>query len=221
MPDYDPAKIAAVVREGIDELGLTARVRGRVTLKPNVVMAHNKIAPSAYTRPEFMDGVLRALRGAGAAEAQLHDRREERGRPPHAADLPPGRLPIPASNPSGPPAGHRGSPARSRVPLTRGRLHDHILTAPEIADRDFLVYTPKLKTNYLTHGLTAAVKLNVGILRDRQRMWNHNYHLDEKIVDCLEVGFPDFIATDAVEIGFGGNQFTEHGPSTRPGHPGR
>jgi hypothetical protein len=46
-PVYDPAKIEAIVREGIEELGLTSRVRGRITIKPNLVMAHAKIAPSA------------------------------------------------------------------------------------------------------------------------------------------------------------------------------
>jgi hypothetical protein len=59
--------------------------------------------------------------------------------------------------------------------------------------------------------MTAAIKLNVGILCDRERMWNHNCHLDEKIVDLLEVGYPDLIITDAVEISIGGNHLTQHG----------
>jgi hypothetical protein len=42
-------------------------------------------------------------------------------------------------------------------------------------------------------------------------MWNHNYNLDEKIVDLLEVGHPGFIATDAIEISMGGNHLTQHG----------
>ena len=41
------------LRETMREFGLGDRVRGRVTIKPNVVMAHHKVAPSAYTRPEF------------------------------------------------------------------------------------------------------------------------------------------------------------------------
>jgi hypothetical protein len=59
--------------------------------------------------------------------------------------------------------------------------------------------------------LSAALKLNVGLLLDKERLWNHNYELDRKIVDLLEVGYPDFIATDAVEICSGGNQLTQHG----------
>ncbi len=210
MPDYDPEKIAVVVREGLAALGLSRRIGGRVVIKPNVVMAHRKIAPSAYTRPEFMDGVLRALRADAAAGASFTIAEKS------GAGLPTPRF----FRRAGYRALRKAHPVRLlaieeapkiHVPLAQGRLHDHIVTAPEIADNDFLVSAPKLKTNYLTQGLTAAIKLNIGILRDRQRIWNHNFHLDEKIVDCLEVGFPDFIATDAVEIGFGGNQFTQHG----------
>jgi hypothetical protein len=34
--------------------------------------------------------------------------------------------------------------------------------------------------------LTAALKLNIGILSERQRMRGHNYRLDEKIADLLK-----------------------------------
>jgi hypothetical protein len=100
---------------------------------------------------------------------------------------------------------------KKTIRLQKGKIHTHITTDRKIVDNDFLIYTPKLKTNSLTHGLTAAIKLNVGILCDRERMWNHNHHLDEKIVDLLEAGNPDFIATDAVEISTGGNHLTQHG----------
>ncbi len=210
VPEYDSARIEVVVREGLAELGFAGRVRGRVTIKPNAVMAHRQVAPSAFTRPEHLDGLLRALRGMAEGETRFAIAEKS------GAGLPTPRI---FSR-----AGYRRlrrqhgvrlvaieEARKVRVPLIRGRVHDHLITAPEIADNDFLVYAPKLKTNYLSHGLTAALKLNVGILRDRQRMWNHNYLLDQKIVDTLEVGWPDFIATDAVEVGFGGNQFTEPG----------
>ena len=209
-PEYDPERIAAIIREGLAALGLAGRVRGRVVIKPNVVMAHRKVAPAAFTRPEFMDGLLRALRSSASADATFTIAEKS------GAGLPTPRIFRRA--------GYRRlkrdhgvrlvaieEARKTTIPLTRGRVHDRLITAPEIADNDFLVYAPKLKTNYLTQGLTAAVKLNIGILRDRQRMWNHNHLLDAKIVDCLEVGYPDFIATDAVEVGFGGNQFTQPG----------
>jgi hypothetical protein len=58
---YGPVMIAAIIRDGLREFGLEDRVHGRVTIKPNVVMAHHKMMPSAYTRPEFLDGLLAAL----------------------------------------------------------------------------------------------------------------------------------------------------------------
>ena len=213
--DYDPPAIERIVREGLAELGLAGRVRGRVTVKPNVVMAHRTVAPSGYTRPEFMDGLLRAVEalapdgskvtivekcGAGVPTSRMFRRAGYyRLRRSHRA------------------RGHRvrvlplEEAAKQKVHLSRGVVHQTITTAPQIVDNDFLIYAPKLKTNYLAHGLTAALKLNIGILRDRQRMWNHNHLLDDKIVDLLEAGRPDFVATDAVEIAMGGNQFTQPG----------
>lgn len=207
---YEPAAIAEIIRQGIDELGLGPRVRGRVTVKPNVVMAHHKVTPSAYTRPEFLDGLLTAIESTAGQNTRITVA-EKCG-----AAIPTTRMFRRA--------GYYKlkkkhdfkllaiEEARKKtVRLGRGRIHQKIRTAREIVDRDFLVYAPKLKTNSLSHGLTAALKLNIGILCDPERMWNHNYNLDEKIVDLLEVGYPDFIATDAIEVSSGGNHLTQHG----------
>jgi uncharacterized protein (DUF362 family) len=170
---YDPALVAAIIRDGLDAFGLAPRIRGKITIKPNVVMAHHKVTPSAYTRPEFLDGLLTALeeKAQGAAEVRVAEkcgaaiptsrmfRRAGyyRLRKKHRFKLRPIEL------------------ARKKtVPLRQGKIHLKIRTSREIADRDLLIYAPKLKTNALAHGLTAALKLNVGILCDGERMWNHN-----------------------------------------------
>lgn len=207
---YDPSLISSTIREGIEELGLADGIQGRITIKPNVVMAHPKVTPSAYTRPEFLDGLLIALKevarpgarftvaekcGAAVPTARMFRRAGYvRLRKKHGFKL----LAIEEAR-------------KKTVELKKGIIHQSIRTAREVTDRDFLVYAPKLKTNSLSHGLTAALKLNIGLLCDRQRMWNHNYNLDEKIVDLLEVGYPDFIATDAIEVSCGGNHLTQHG----------
>jgi uncharacterized protein (DUF362 family) len=207
---YDPALIARIVGEAVDDFGLAPRIRGRITIKPNVVLAHHKVAPSAYTRAEFLDGLLTALEekargetvialaekcGAAIPTSRMFRRAGYyRLRKEHPLKL----RPIEEAR-------------KKTVPLHKGKIHRQIRTSREIADRDFLVYAPKLKTNGLAHGLTAALKLNIGILCDGERMWNHNYNLDEKVVDLLEVGRPDFIATDAIEVSFGGNHLTQHG----------
>ena len=56
VPDYDPSRVKKVIREGLAEFGLAGSNRTRITVKPNVVMAHHKVTPSAFTRAEFLDG---------------------------------------------------------------------------------------------------------------------------------------------------------------------
>jgi uncharacterized protein (DUF362 family) len=210
LPSYNPEKIKGIIREGLDELDLTSKIQGRITIKPNVVMAHHKLAPSAYTRPEFLDGVLGAITasngnakkitvaektGAGLPTTRMFRRAGYyRLKRKHNIKL----LPIEESK-------------KTTISLKKGKVHDKITTAREIATNDFCVYTPKLKSNALSFGLTAALKLNIGILCDRERMRDHNYKLDEKIVDLYEVGRPDFIATDGIEMSLGGNHLTQHG----------
>jgi len=209
-PDYDPAWISEIIGQGIEEFGLGPRIKGRVTIKPNVVFAHHKVAPSAYTRSEFMDGVLTALERLGAPDASFTIAEKS------GAAIPTSRM-LRRAGYYRLKRKHRVRLApideakKVRVPLSKGVLHTNVRMSRDIASRDFLVYTPKLKSNVLAGGLTASIKLNIGILCDKERMWNHNYRLDDKIVDMLEVGYPDFIATDAVEAGIGGNQLTEHG----------
>ena len=60
-PEYNPEIIQKIITEGMDELGIKKTTRENITIKPNVVMAHHKLAPSAFTRPEFIDGLLRSL----------------------------------------------------------------------------------------------------------------------------------------------------------------
>jgi len=210
LPRYDPEKIESIIYEGLDEFGLTSKIGGRITIKPNVVMAHHKIAPAAYTRSEFLDGLLGAISnsngnvkritvaekcGAGLPTTRMYRRAGYyRLKRKHKIKL----LPIEESK-------------KTTIPLQKGEIHTKITTAGEIATNDFCIYTPKLKSNSLSYGLTAALKLNIGILCDRERMRNHDFRLDEKIVDLYEVGFPDFIATDAIEISLGGNHLTQHG----------
>src|SRR5574342_505124 len=71
---YDAEAIRAIVREGLVELGLTPF--GRTLVKPNLVVA-GKRYPHAHTRPEFGEGVLRALQdvgGAGMTELAVGER---------------------------------------------------------------------------------------------------------------------------------------------------
>jgi uncharacterized protein (DUF362 family) len=209
-PDYDPARVERIVRDGIEAFGLAPRIRGKVTVKPNVVFAHHKIAPSAFTRPEFLDGLIAAMKAEAAGEPAFSVA-EKCG-----AAIPTARMFRRAGygrlrKKHGVRLVPMDEVRKVKVQLKRGQLHKEVTLAWEMVERDFLVYAPKLKTNVLAHGLTGAFKLNIGILCDKERMWCHHYDLDKKIVDLAEVGRPDFIATDAVECAIGGNQLTELG----------
>src|SRR5262245_52898576 len=58
---YDVEKIRSIVREGLAELGLAPS--GRTLVKPNCV-ASGDMFENAFTRPEFLEGVLLALKDA-------------------------------------------------------------------------------------------------------------------------------------------------------------
>ena len=58
-PDYDVSRIRRIVRDGLEALGL--QPFGRTLVKPNCVSSGPQF-PYAYTRPEFLEGVLRGIR---------------------------------------------------------------------------------------------------------------------------------------------------------------
>ncbi len=58
-PTYDVERIRTIVREGLEDLDL--RPHGRTLVKPNVV-ASGPTFKDAFTRPEFVEGVVRGLR---------------------------------------------------------------------------------------------------------------------------------------------------------------
>lgn len=55
--EYNVEKMARVMQEGMKALGME-RISGKITIKPNVVMAHHKVADSCYTRPEFLQALI-------------------------------------------------------------------------------------------------------------------------------------------------------------------
>jgi hypothetical protein len=100
---------------------------------------------------------------------------------------------------------------RVTVVLEKGRVHSHIAIAGEMAERDFLVFVPKLKTNVLSHAYSGALKLNIGTVDGKERLLHHDKNLHVKIVDILEAANPDLIVTDGIRLAYGGNQMTEPG----------
>lgn len=196
--DYDPEMIAGLVREGMEELGLVPE--GRVLLKPNVVIAHPRLFPHAFTRKEFLDGVLGAVkaRAKGLKDLAVGER--------SGITMPTRWL---FRNAGYPPV-LRKHQARAcyfdeepQIPVQlRGpeRLRDHLYVPKPIEQCDFLINLPKFKAHPWTR-LTLSLKNFIGIQDDRHRLVDHNSFLEHKIADLQEVIQPKFVAVDAIVAG--------------------
>ena len=209
-PDYQPDMISALIRSAVPKLNLSKSISGRIVIKPNLVMAHPKVATEGYTRAEVVEGLLQLLLENGT---------------------PPGSVRIVEKSGLGVTTSamfrYSGYRKLSRkygfkltameesrhkiVELKHGVIHKSLHIAADMADRDFLIFMPKLKTNVLSQGFTGAMKLNIGTVDSRERMYKHDMNLPVKIVDILEAANPDLIVTDGIRFSFGGNQMTQGG----------
>lgn len=195
---YDPQRIRGIVREGLQALGDPPR--GRVLVKPNGVIAHEKLFPHAFTRPEFLDGVLGAIRDTSPdlVELALGER---------CGVTMPTRLTFNAAGWNPVLKRHRArayyfdEEPQVEVRLTRQpRLRDYLYTPEPVARSDYLVNCPKLKAHPWTT-ITCALKNFIGIQHDADRLIDHDHRLDDKIGDLQEIVPQRFIAVDAVVAG--------------------
>lgn len=198
---YDPARIETIIAEGLAELGLEPH--GRTLVKPNLVSA-GKYFPHAHTRPEFAEGVLRALQKAGGEKLRELTVGERSGItiPTRVAfkesgfDEMLGRLP-------GVKRSFFDEEQQLEIPLTHeGRLRDFIFVPEPVAKADFFVNLPKFKAHPWTT-VTFSIKAYIGIQDDRHRLIDHDHRLNEKIADLQHVIQPRFIAIDAITAGEG------------------
>ena len=191
----DPEKIRAIIREGLQELGL--KPFGKTLVKPNLVAA-GPLFPYAFTRPEFGEGVLRALQDVGG------DGMEELAAGERCGITVPSRV---AFRESGwddmlervkVKKYHFEEQQQVEIPLTHeGRLRDYVFTPEPIARADFFVNCPKFKAHPWTT-VTFSMKNYIGIQDDRHRLIDHDHKLNEKIADLQHIIQPQFIAIDAI-----------------------
>ena len=88
------------------------------------------------------------------------------------------------------------------VPLEKAKHHKTMGVAKSLYEAEFKIWMPKLKFHIVTE-ITNTLKLNIGILNHKERFLYHDDRLHEKVVDMLEVGYPDVIVSDAITIGRG------------------
>ena len=198
--DYDPERIRTIIREGLQELGL--RPFGRTLVKPNLVAA-GSMFPYAYTRPEFGEGVLRALRDTGGSSITELAAGERCG------ITVPTRVPFRESGwdamlkKIGVKRYCFEEEQQVEIPLSHeGRLRDYLFTPEPIARADFFVNCPKFKAHPWTT-VTFSLKAYIGIQDDRHRLIDHDHKLNEKIADLQHIVQPSFIAIDAITAGEG------------------
>lgn len=198
--DYDPEKIRRIIREGLEELGL--KPFGRTLVKPNLVAA-GPLFPYAYTRPEFGEGVLRALQDVGGSNMTELAAGERCG------ITVPSRV---AFRESGWDAMLKKIDVKRycfeeeqqvEIPLSHPqRLRDYLFTPEPVARADFFVNCPKFKAHPWTT-VTFSLKAYIGIQDDRHRLIDHDHKLNEKIADLQHIIQPSFIAIDAITAGEG------------------
>lgn len=196
--DYDPEKIFRIVQAGMDELGV--RPSGKVLLKPNVVLAHSEIFSHAFTRKEFLEGVIRATQSRADPKTKISVGERSGITIPTRYNFKNAGYPEVLKR-------HHVKPCYfdevKQVPVTihnHSRLRDRLFIPEPLLQTDFLINLPKFKAHPWCK-LTLSLKNFIGIQDDRHRLLDHNSFLEHKIADLQEVIQPNFIAVDAIIAG--------------------
>jgi uncharacterized protein (DUF362 family) len=194
---YDPDRIRGIIKESLAEIG--KKPKGNVLIKPNVVSANKRYIFDSYTQPVVVGAAIDVLRGYKIKGITLGESGgygipsrlffSEAGYYDMAAEK---KVKLIDFN----------EQAQVTVPLKKGMWHKSMIASKALVDADFKVWMPKLKYHICCQ-VTNALKLNIGILTHKERMMFHDDRLNEKIVDLLEVGFPDVVITDAIKITHG------------------
>ncbi|AUX21808.1 FeS-binding protein [Sorangium cellulosum] len=197
---YDVAAIRRIVRGGLEELSL--RPHGRTLIKPNVV-ASGAHFPHAYTRPEFVEGVIGALRDRDDGRVTELAVGERCGITLPTRMTYEGAGYYPMFRRTGVKHYHFEEEQQVEIRLTHeGRLRDYVFTPEPVARADFFVNCPKFKSHPWTT-VTFSMKNYIGIQDDRHRLIDHDHRLNEKVADLQYIVQPQFIAIDAITAGEG------------------
>jgi uncharacterized protein (DUF362 family) len=198
--EYDAERIRRIVRDGLELLEL--RARGRTLIKPNVVASGPRF-PHAYTRPEFIEGVIGALRDRddGSLRELTVGERSGITMPTRFAFSYAGYREV--AKRTGVELTHFEEVPQVEIPLYHPqRLRDSLFTPQTVAEADFFVNCPKFKAHPWTT-VTFSLKNYIGIQDDRHRLIDHHHELDRKVADLQYVIQPQFVAIDAITAGEG------------------
>ncbi|TKJ43980.1 hypothetical protein CEE36_02350 [candidate division TA06 bacterium B3_TA06] len=195
---YDPDAIQVFVADAIKILDV--KPKPRAFIKPNLVQA-TRYAEHAYTHPELLRAIFRALKESGAAERILFE---------DCGLMMPLRYVYRKS-------GYKKlcweegvrflnlaeAVHDVTIKAQHGQVHDE-LPIPSILIQDGIrVFVPKLKIHAQTD-ISGAAKLLIGLIKRSLRLHGHHYDLDRKIVDVLEAYPPDLVIIDGITLGTNG-----------------
>ena len=196
-PDYDDLeRIRGIIAEGIEELD--ARPQGKVLLKYNLVFAHKRFGRHAYTNPRVLEALIDVLASRPEVEKVILGERTGLYVPTRYHFIQ-AELEFLRKKPKVEVC-FFDEDKLVEVNFAKGAFHKKLRFSRTLLEADYKVYAPKLK-HHVTTKLTCALKLNIGICDQKERLCGHNYHLEEKIADLYEIGYPDLVVVDAVDIG--------------------
>jgi len=196
--EYDPVKIAGIVKEGMRELGVTPS--GNIMLKPNAVLAHPEIFPYAFTRKEFLDGVITATKELAQDVKEISVGERSGITIPTRYSFKNAGYPEVIKK-HGIKTHYFDEVKQVPVKIQGAQVLRNQLYMPKpIAECDFLINLPKFKAHPWCR-LTLSLKNFIGIQDDRHRLVDHNQFLEHKIADLQAVIQPRFIAIDAITAG--------------------
>lgn len=197
VEDYNPNRLKKIVEEGFKLLD--KHPGGKVLIKPNVVFANKRYSNHTYTNPEIVGTVVDTLRESGVSNVTIGE---------SGGYAVPTRMLLKESGYYEMGRAHNvpvidfNEDPYVKVTMEKAAWHKTMLCPRLIHEADFKIWMPKLKYHICCE-VTHALKLNIGILLHKERMLYHDDRLNEKIVDLLEIGYPDMVITDAVIIGHG------------------
>ncbi len=195
---YDRDTIRQIIKEGIRELKL--KPAGKILIKPNIVTANKGYIHHSFTEPAMLDAMVGVLRQDCGQEEITIGESAGIGMPSRLFFAESGIKKL-ADKLKVPLVDFNEEQVR-QVTLEKAKCHKTMEVAKSLYEAQFKIWMPKLKFHIVTD-LTNTLKLNIGILNHKERFLFHDDRLHHKIVDMLEVGYPDLIVSDAVTIGKG------------------
>lgn len=196
--EYKLETLQGIIREGIEELG--EKPAGKILIKPNVVAANKQYIHHSYTGHTVIEALVSVLRESHQAEDITLGESGGIGIPTRLFfresdyDKLAKRIGVPLVD--------FNEQQTRRVSLSKAKWHKTLMVAKSLYEAEYKIWMPKLKFHIVVD-FTNALKLNIGITTHKERFIYHDDRLHEKIVDLLEIGFPDLIVTDAITIGRG------------------